>query len=112
MGALKPSLESSRYNGGAEQMGTLRKKTRGFRVQVLKVLTALPKGAIHEAVTRSIQNCGLTEVIDLATAARERGVSIMTGRMMGASLDMAEDREGGIEYGGGVMPPPSPELWV
>ncbi len=75
---------------------------------------------------------GLTEAIKLATAARERGVSIMIGCMVGTSLGMApafllgayarlvdldgplllaEDREGGIEYDGGVMHPPSPELW-
>lgn len=75
---------------------------------------------------------GLTEAIKLANAARERGVSIMIGCMVGTSLGMApafllgayarlvdldgplllaEDREGGIKYDGGMMHPPSPELW-
>ena len=76
---------------------------------------------------------GLTEAIKLANAARQKGVSIMMGCMIGTSLGMApafllgayarlvdldgplllaKDREPGIEYSaGGVMQPPPPELW-
>ncbi len=42
-------------------------------MQVLKVLTALPKGAIHEAVTRSIQDCGLATEI---TEHHDQGLAI------------------------------------
>ena len=76
---------------------------------------------------------GLTEAIKLANAARQKGVSIMMGCMIGTSLGMApafllgayarlvdldgplllaKDREPGIEYSAGfVMQPPPPELW-
>lgn len=74
---------------------------------------------------------GLTEAIQIANAARERGISIMIGCMVGTSLGMApafllgsyarivdldgplllaEDRPDGIQYDGGTMQPP-PELW-
>ena len=75
---------------------------------------------------------GLTEAIQIANAARERGISIMIGCMVGTSLGMApafllgsyarivdldgplllaEDRPDGIQYDGGTMQPPPPELW-
>ena len=75
---------------------------------------------------------GLTEAIQIANAARERGISIMIGCMGGTSLGMApafllgsyarivdldgplllaEDRPDGIQYDGGTMQPPPPELW-
>jgi L-alanine-DL-glutamate epimerase-like enolase superfamily enzyme len=75
---------------------------------------------------------GLTEATKIANAARERGISIMIGCMVGTSLGMApafllgayarivdldgplllaEDRPDGIQYDGGTMQPPPPELW-
>ena len=75
---------------------------------------------------------GLTEAIKIANGARERGISIMIGCMVGTSLGMApafllgayarlvdldgplllaEDRSNGIKYDGGTMFPPPPELW-
>ena len=75
---------------------------------------------------------GLTEATKIASAARERGISIMIGCMVGTSLGMApafllgayarivdldgplllaEDRPDGIQYDGGTMQPPPSELW-
>ena len=75
---------------------------------------------------------GLTEAIRMITAAKQMGVGIMVGCMVGTSLGMApafflgplaayvdldgplllkEDREPGILYEGSTMQPPPPELW-
>ncbi|MBT3396531.1 MAG: dipeptide epimerase [Alphaproteobacteria bacterium] len=75
---------------------------------------------------------GLTEAAKIADAARDRGISIMIGCMVGTSLGMApafllgayaqivdldgplllaEDRPGGIQYDGGIMQPPTSEFW-
>jgi L-alanine-DL-glutamate epimerase-like enolase superfamily enzyme len=75
---------------------------------------------------------GLTEATKIADAARDRGISIMIGCMVGTSLGMApafllgayaqivdldgplllaEDRPGGIQYDGGIMQPPPSDFW-
>jgi L-Ala-D/L-Glu epimerase len=75
---------------------------------------------------------GLTEALALATAARERGLELMTGCMLSTSLGvapafyvgmksrfvdldgpllLAEDREHGILFEGSEMHPPTRELW-
>jgi len=75
---------------------------------------------------------GLTEAIKMISAAKQMGVGIMVGCMVGTSLGMApafflgslaayvdldgplllhEDREPGILYEGSTMHPPPPELW-
>ena len=76
---------------------------------------------------------GLTEAIRMVQVARERGIGVMVGCMVGTSLGMApafllgayaqivdldgplllaKDRAPGIVYGeGGVMNPPPPDLW-
>ena len=75
---------------------------------------------------------GLTEALLLAEAAREFGMGIMVGCMLGTSLAMApamilgrfarfidldgpllleKDRENGIRFDGSVMHPPSRLLW-
>jgi L-alanine-DL-glutamate epimerase-like enolase superfamily enzyme len=75
---------------------------------------------------------GLTEALALAEAAAARGFAIMVGGMTGTSLGaapatlvaqkaqfvdlggpalLAQDREPGLRYDGGVVEPPSPELW-
>lgn len=75
---------------------------------------------------------GLTEALLLAEAAREFGLGVMVGCMLGTSLGMApamylasfarfvdldgpllleKDRENGIRFDGSVMHPPSRELW-
>ncbi|MZR30136.1 N-acetyl-D-Glu racemase DgcA [Sneathiella litorea] len=75
---------------------------------------------------------GLTEALLLANAAREFGLGVMVGCMLGTSLGMApalylssyarfvdldgpllleKDRENGIHFDGSVMHPPSRELW-
>jgi L-alanine-DL-glutamate epimerase-like enolase superfamily enzyme len=75
---------------------------------------------------------GLTEATKIADAARDRGISIMIGCMIGTSLGMApafllgayaqivdldgplllaEDRPGGIQYDGGIMQPPASDFW-
>jgi len=75
---------------------------------------------------------GLTEALKVAEAARDAGLQIMVGCMLGTSLAMApamlvaqyasfvdldgplllaRDREDGIAYNGSLMRPPSPELW-
>ena len=75
---------------------------------------------------------GLTEAIRMVMAAKQIGVGIMIGCMLGTSLGMApasllgslaayvdldgplllkEDRDPGILYEGSTMHPPPPELW-
>lgn len=75
---------------------------------------------------------GLTEALALASAARQAGMQIMTGCMVGSSLAMApamligqmsvvvdldgplllaEDRPHGIRFDGSTMLPPDPALW-
>ncbi len=75
---------------------------------------------------------GLTEALALAREARERGLAIMAGCMVGTSLAMApatlvaqfaefvdldgplllaRDREPGLVYEGSTLYPPRPELW-
>jgi L-alanine-DL-glutamate epimerase-like enolase superfamily enzyme len=75
---------------------------------------------------------GLTEALALAREARELGFEIMVGNMCGTSLGMApaflvaqmarwvdldgpllqqEDRPCAMQYAGGVVSPPVPQLW-
>jgi L-alanine-DL-glutamate epimerase-like enolase superfamily enzyme len=75
---------------------------------------------------------GLTEALELAGMARKWGLGVMVGNMMGTSLAMApafviaqlcrfvdldgalflkRDREHPMDYAGGVVSPPSRELW-
>jgi L-alanine-DL-glutamate epimerase-like enolase superfamily enzyme len=75
---------------------------------------------------------GLTAALDLAHAARARGLILMTGCMVSSSLSMApafcvaslsdyadldgplwlrEDREGGVRDEGGMLIPPVPGFW-
>ncbi|MHC5063613.1 MAG: N-acetyl-D-Glu racemase DgcA [Planctomycetota bacterium] len=75
---------------------------------------------------------GLSEALALAEAARERGMSLMVGCMVGTSLAMApatliapmakvvdldgplllaSDREGGLDYRGGMVRPPRVQFW-
>ena len=75
---------------------------------------------------------GLTEALALAEAAQALGLALMVGCMVGTSLAMApamllaprarfvdldgplllaQDRENGLRYEGGLVHPPSPALW-
>ncbi len=75
---------------------------------------------------------GLSEALALAEAARERGMSLMVGCMVGTSLAMApatliapmakvvdldgplllaSDREGGLDFSAGMIRPPRVEFW-
>lgn len=75
---------------------------------------------------------GLTAALDLARAARARGLILMTGCMVGSSLSIApafhvaalsdfvdldgplwlrEDRAGGVRDEGGLLVPPVPGFW-
>jgi L-alanine-DL-glutamate epimerase-like enolase superfamily enzyme len=75
---------------------------------------------------------GLTAALDLARAARARGLGVMTGCMVASSLSiapalhiasvsdfvdldgplwLAEDRAGGVRDDGGVLMPPAPGFW-
>jgi L-alanine-DL-glutamate epimerase-like enolase superfamily enzyme len=75
---------------------------------------------------------GLTEALDLAELAQDRGIELMVGNMVGTSLAMApgfviaqlcrfvdldgalflkQDREYPMSYSAGVLSPPSPDLW-
>jgi L-alanine-DL-glutamate epimerase-like enolase superfamily enzyme len=75
---------------------------------------------------------GLTEALELARMAQKWGVGLMVGNMMGTSLAMApafviaqlcrfvdldgalflkQDRDHPMNYAGGVVSPPSRELW-
>jgi L-Ala-D/L-Glu epimerase len=87
----------------------------------------------YEAINIKLDKAGgLTEALDLARAAEERGLAIMVGCMVGTSLAMApamllaararfvdldgplllaRDRDDGLAYDGSVVQPPSPSLW-
>lgn len=75
---------------------------------------------------------GLTEALDLANLARSRGLELMVGNMGGTSLGMApgfviaqmckyvdldgavfltNDRKSPMTFAGGIVSPPSSELW-
>ena len=75
---------------------------------------------------------GLTEALRMARRARDLGLELMIGNMLGTSLAMApafviglfcryndldgpllqqKDRENGMAYDGGTVSPPRPELW-
>ncbi len=75
---------------------------------------------------------GLTAALELARAARERGLGLMTGCMVSSSLSIApallvaalsdfadldgplwlrEDRQGGVRDEGGILSPPGPGFW-
>jgi L-alanine-DL-glutamate epimerase-like enolase superfamily enzyme len=75
---------------------------------------------------------GLTAALELASAARRRGLGLMTGCMISSSLSIApafhvaslsdfvdldgplwlrEDREGGVRDEGGLLMPPVPGFW-
>jgi L-alanine-DL-glutamate epimerase-like enolase superfamily enzyme len=75
---------------------------------------------------------GLTAALDLAEAARSRGLGVMTGCMICSSLSiapawaiaaqsgfvdldgplwLAEDRAGGVSAAHGIMAPPQPGFW-
>jgi L-alanine-DL-glutamate epimerase-like enolase superfamily enzyme len=75
---------------------------------------------------------GLTEALDLAHMAQAKGIGLMVGNMLGTSLAMApgfviaqlcrfvdldgalflkKDRQHPMSYAGGVVSPPSSELW-
>lgn len=87
----------------------------------------------YDAVNIKLDKAGgLTEALALLRAAEAREMKIMVGCMVGTSLAMApamllaqradyidldgplllaEDREHGLRYQGGMVYPPSPELW-
>ncbi len=75
---------------------------------------------------------GLSEALRLVAAARQRGLGVMVGCMVATSLAMAPavlaaqgaafvdldgplllagDRPHGLDYGDGMVHPPTPELW-
>jgi L-alanine-DL-glutamate epimerase-like enolase superfamily enzyme len=87
----------------------------------------------YDAVNIKLDKAGgLTEALELATAARARGFTIMVGCMIGTSLAMAPavlvaqqaavvdldaplllatDRTPGLRYDGSTLYPPEPALW-
>ena len=114
---------------------------RGFRsaipiagdeaVHVAADLDTLPDG--YGVVNIKLDKTGgLTAALDLARAARERGLDVMTGCMICSSLSiapawaiaatssfvdldgplwLAEDRAGGVRAAHGIMSPPQPGFW-
>lgn len=100
-------------------------------VHVAADLGALPDG--YGVVNIKLDKSGgLTAALDLAQAARERGLGVMTGCMICSSLSiapawaiaaqssfadldgplwLAEDRAGGVSAANGVMSPPRPGFW-
>jgi L-alanine-DL-glutamate epimerase-like enolase superfamily enzyme len=88
---------------------------------------------LYDAVNIKLDKTGgLTEALELASAAEARGFAIMIGCMVGSSLAMApamvlaprarfvdldgplllaRDREPGLVYEGSLVHPPSPALW-
>lgn len=87
----------------------------------------------YQAVNVKLDKCGgLTEALALARAARALGLDVMVGNMCGTSLGMAPaflvaqlarwadldgpllqrtDRAHPMRYEGGLIHPPSPQLW-
>ena len=87
----------------------------------------------YEAINIKLDKAGgLTEALELARAAEERGLAVMIGCMVGTSLAMApamllaararfvdldgplllaRDRYEGLVYDGSIVQPPSPALW-
>ena len=87
----------------------------------------------YEAINIKLDKAGgLTEALELAQAAEERGLAVMIGCMVGTSLAMApamllaararfvdldgplllaRDRDEGLVYDGSIVQPPSPALW-
>ena len=88
---------------------------------------------LYDAVNIKLDKTGgLTEALELATAAEAAGFSLMVGCMVGTSLAMApamvlaprarfvdldgplllaKDREPALTYDGSIVYPPQPALW-
>jgi L-alanine-DL-glutamate epimerase-like enolase superfamily enzyme len=100
-------------------------------VHVAADLDSLPDG--YGVVNIKLDKTGgLTAALDLAQAARARGLGVMTGCMICSSLSiapawaiaatssfvdldgplwLAEDRAGGVSAANGIMAPPQPGFW-
>jgi len=100
-------------------------------VHVAADLATLPDG--YGVVKIKLDKTGgLTAALDLAQAARGRGLGVMTGCMICSSLSiapawaiaaqssfadldgplwLAEDRQGGVSAANGIMSPPRPGFW-
>ena len=100
-------------------------------VHVAADLDALPDG--YAVVNIKLDKTGgLTAALDLAQAARQRGLDVMTGCMICSSLSiapawviaaqsrfadldgplwLAEDRAGGVRVSNGILSPPQPGFW-
>lgn len=100
-------------------------------VHVAADLNDLPDG--YAVVNIKLDKTGgLTAALDLARAARERGLGVMTGCMICSSLSiapawavaaqssfvdldgplwLAEDRTGGVSGANGMLSPPRPSFW-
>lgn len=100
-------------------------------VHVAADLDTLPDG--YGVVNIKLDKTGgLTAALDLARAARNRGLGVMTGCMISSSLSiapawaiaatssfvdldgplwLAEDRPGGVRAANGIMSPPQPGFW-
>ncbi|KQZ73239.1 mandelate racemase [Sphingopyxis sp. Root214] len=100
-------------------------------VHVAADLGSLPDG--YAVVNIKLDKTGgLTAALDLAQAARARGLGVMTGCMICSSLSiapawaiaatssfvdldgplwLAEDRPGGVSAANGIMAPPRPGFW-
>jgi len=100
-------------------------------VHVAADLDSLPDG-YGVANIKLDKTGGLTAAIELAEAARARGLGVMTGCMICSSLSiapawaiaaqssfvdldgplwLAEDRDGGVSAAHGIMSPPQPGFW-
>ncbi|SEH19392.1 L-alanine-DL-glutamate epimerase [Sphingopyxis sp. YR583] len=100
-------------------------------VHVASDLDTLPDG--YGVVNIKLDKTGgLTAALELAEAARARGLGVMTGCMICSSLSiapawaiaaqssfvdldgplwLAEDRDGGVSAANGIMSPPKPGFW-
>lgn len=100
-------------------------------IHVAADLGALPDG--YRVVNIKLDKAGgLTAALDLADAARQRGLDVMTGCMICSSLSiapawaiaakssfvdldgplwLAEDRDGGVSAANGLLSPPRPGFW-
>jgi L-alanine-DL-glutamate epimerase-like enolase superfamily enzyme len=88
---------------------------------------------LYEGINIKLDKCGgLTEALDMVRVAKEHGLAIMVGNMIGTSLSMApnhviaqfchwvdmdgplalvRDRAPGISFHGAIVSPPQTELW-
>ena len=121
-------------HAGAGDRGTLRALGAVIRAADASGVARLSDvAARYQAINVKLDKTGgLTAALDLARAARDRGLGLMSGCMVCSSLGiapalhiarmadwadldgplwLAEDRPGGVRESGGIMHPPAEGFW-